>query len=852
MNDEDALDDVYAHLDLRGAAHAWAHRGCAVFPVGRDKQPLTPHGFKDGTTDPAVIDQMWDRHPRANVAVPVPKGQIVIDVDADAGGLPTALDLLNTYGPLPPTRFHVTGGDDGTGVNTHSFFKVTVPCADIKQKAHALGPGVDLRVGGRGYVVVYGLHQSGRCYVNLTPDWPDGPLGEQVVEVAQLPPKWYDALPIRTYDAQPKTAPSQGFSSYTGNRGYVEACVRGDLAKLASATEGTRNDTLIAVACNLFEWAKGNHVDATWAHDTLERLALDIGEQPDKVRSTLRSAWSRVGPRNPPPPRDISPAHQFDPAEGATKASHDERPPIGAETDPTDRHRGQLRYAYLLAKQTHGWLLHVHGLGWHYWDKTCWVADDKGRAKQAVYKMLYEQWPDAWGDKALESELKRCSTSGGIGGILELAAALPEFAATVDMLDADPYLLNVANGTLDLHDLTLRPHSPGDRITKVCRGAYRPDAAAPTWQAFLGRVLPDAEVRGFVQRLAGLSLLGKVGEHVLPIFTGTGRNGKSVYYKALLYMMGDYASTADPELFMARRDGAHPTGEMDLMGRRLVVVSESNKDRALDEAKMKRLVGGDPIKARHMRKDFVQFMPSHTALLVTNHLPKVSGDDPATWARLRVVPFDVVIPDAEQDHDLDAKLELEADGVLAWAVDGLRDYLDRGLAEPAKVKVRTHAYRRDMDAVARFISECCDTGPGHQATTGELHQEWVRWQQGDGCDPMSLKAFGQALDARGYPARRTRSGAMRQRIGVRPPATDFDPEGPDQQEHQNGDACDAFTSSPHRAGASGVHTDNPSHASPHPWAGVHIEGPDRCGECSFHTPTQGHRDGCGKQGGDDA
>jgi putative DNA primase/helicase len=767
---------------------------------------LTSHGFKDASTDHTKIDAWWDANPYANIGVAVPESVIVIDVDANHGGLPTALDLLSTHGPLPPTKMHVTGGDDGTGTNTHSWFTVTVPTADIGQSS--LGPGVDLRVGGKGYVVVHGLHQSGRCYNNLTPGEPAAP----------LPHEWYDAI----IKKKPKpVAPQAGSAppSYTGsNRAWVEAAVDGELAKLRAAPEGQRNNTLIAVSCRLFELVKGGHVDERWARQALTDIARQIGEDEYKIRGTLAQAWARTKPVQPPAPREpVAPARPFDPAVEMAATTVKEsamRPPVGGETAPADVHRGQLRYAYLLAGDQRDKLLHVHGIGWYYWDGTRWAVDDLGVAKQAVYELLHQQWQYAWGDKALAHELKQCSSAAAIAGILSLAASLPEFACTVGDLDADPYLLNVANGTLDLHELNLRPHSPGDRITKVCRGAYRQGETAPTWTAFLGRVLPDEDVRGFVHRLAGMALIGRVNEHVLPIWTGTGRNGKGTLYKALLYTMGDYASTADPELFMARRDGAHPTGEMDLMGRRLVVVSESNKDRRLDEAKMKRLVGGDPIKARHMRKDFVQFEPSHTAVLVTNHLPKVSGDDPATWARLRVVPFNIVIPASEQDPRLDEQLALEADGVLAWAVDGLRDYLTNRLAEPPGVVGATEHYHRDMDAVARFISECCDVGPGDQATTGELHQEWVRWQQQDGCDPMSLKAFGQALDQRGYAARKGAGGVrFRYGIGVSPPSQQFDPQA-ENAATCGGGASGALSGSTPHAGVFGVHTDDAPHAPP--------------------------------------
>ncbi|MGV0788683.1 phage/plasmid primase, P4 family [Mycolicibacterium sp. XJ2] len=841
----EVLDNIYRMLDLRAAAHRWADDGYAVFPVDRKtKRPLTAHSFRDATRDHDEIDRMWDQYPRGNVAAAVPVGQIVIDVDGYHGGLDTILGMLAEYGPLPPTKFHITGGDDGTGTSTHDFFTVDIDVSNrIAQRP--LGPGVDIRVGGKGYVVVHGLHKSGRGYADMTPG----------ITPAPLPHAWYDLI----VKPHPKKSAIEDFSRLRtagDNKEYVEHCVRDDLAKLAAATEGTRNDTLHAVACNLFEWVKGGHVNQGWAYGELESIAQQIGLGDSEIRSTLRQAWNRVGERHPPAPREISPAFQIGThkadlvSETGTNDMDDDAAaeldihhgPLGSGLDPADAHHGQARFAYRLAEREAGRLLHVHGLGWHCWDGTRWALDDRGAGKRAVLAMLRDQWRKGFSNKEVAAEVKRCQSAAAVGGILELAAALEPFAATVDDLDTDPYLLNVANGTLDLHTLVLRPHSPADRMTKACRAAYVPGTATPTWDAFLARVLTDDSVRGFVQRLAGMTLLGEVREHVLPIFTGTGRNGKSVLYKALLFALGDYAATADPELFMVR-DGAHPTGEMDLMGKRLVVVSESNKDRRLDEAKMKRLVGGDPIKARHMRKDFVEFMPSHQAVLVTNHLPRVSGDDSATWARLRVVPFDVVIPPHEQDTDLDRKLQLEADGILSWAVDGLRDYLDRGLDEPASVRVATETYHHEMDAVTRFILECCDTGPNCRATSTELHQEWVRWQQQNGCDPMGLLTFGKALDKKGYTVKRTRRGADRAGLSIKPPPNDFD-----IVPSADGDECDESSGSTHRVRTYNNKDDNSSHSSRTSNGQVHqhprLTGRGRCARCSYHVPSQGHCSEC--------
>lgn len=415
-------------------------------------------------------------------------------------------------------------------------------------------------------------------------------------------------------------------------------------------------------------------------------------------------------------------------------------------------HRGQARFAYRLAGAYENRLLHVHRIGWHYWDGRRWAEDQTGQAKEAVLDVLRQAWAASFGDKELAQDVLKCQSASAVNGVLDLAAALEPFAATVADLDADPYLLNTANGVVDLRSFQLRPHDPADRITKITTGAYRDDEVGELWQAFLDRVLPDPEVRGFLQRLAGVGLLGIVVEHVLGILTGKGRNGKGTFYGAFGHALGDYATTAEPDLLM-HRDGAHPTGEMDLRGVRWAVVSENDKGRRLAEATVKRLTGGDTIKARRMRQDFVEFKPSHTSILVTNHLPRVSGDDPALWARLRVVPFDVEIPEAEQDKHLEERLQLEADAIVSWAVAGYRDYCDRGgLDAPDAVRVATDAYQRDSDAVRRFVDECCILNPHMWVTTSDAFERWHAWAMNEGAEPMSRKAFGQSLDRLGYPA----------------------------------------------------------------------------------------------------
>lgn len=430
-----------------------------------------------------------------------------------------------------------------------------------------------------------------------------------------------------------------------------------------------------------------------------------------------------------------------------------------------EQHRGQARIAYRLARRYADRLMYVHGMGWHAWDGTRWSEDYQGAAKRAVLDVLRQALADSLGDSDLRADVRKCESASGLSGVLDIAAVLEAFAVTVDDLDADPYLLNCANGTVDLRTMEVRGHDPADRITKVTRGSYRPGVTLEVWQRFLEQVLPEEEVRDYFHRFIGLSLLGKVREHVFAVATGTGANGKGTSYLAILNALGDYGHVAESDLFMSAKSNPNAASPalMGLLGKRFVVVSETERDHRLATALMKNLTGGDKITARALYGRQVTFTPSHTSLMVTNHLPKVAGDDPAAWRRIRVVPFDVVISQADQDDRLGEQLELAADEILSWALAGFELYQRDGLAAPDAVLAATDAYQHESDAMARFLDECCLINQHMWTTTADAYERWQSWAIGDGAEQMSRRAFGLALDRVGFPADPNRK---RHRFGV--------------------------------------------------------------------------------------
>lgn len=412
----------------------------------------------------------------------------------------------------------------------------------------------------------------------------------------------------------------------------------------------------------------------------------------------------------------------------------------------------QLRIAYRLAAEWQNKLFHVPGLGWHYWTGTHWQEDNGDvHAKRAVTETLARAWVAAMSDRDLERDVKACQSASAVAGVLSIAEALPEFAVSVEDLDADPFLLNVANGTLDLRNLTLSTHDPADRLTHITRAAWTPDVTRGSWGSFLESSLPDPEVRSFLERYVGQALIGATVEQKLVILTGPGGNGKSVWKNAVEFALGSYAGTPQDDILLAKKHQSAADGAIELRGVRWAVVSEVDKGRELAPAMVKKLTGGDLITSRRLYGQPVTFRPSHTLAMIVNHLPQVQDATGAMWRRLRVVPFDQSVPADKQDPQLSTRLEAEADAVLAWAVEGLRSYQEAGrLNEPDAVLTATDQYQEDSNDFSKFLAEVTQQLPGTSCTSQLLHGEYQKWAAVNGASDLGRNKLGAELRDRGF------------------------------------------------------------------------------------------------------
>jgi putative DNA primase/helicase len=407
------------------------------------------------------------------------------------------------------------------------------------------------------------------------------------------------------------------------------------------------------------------------------------------------------------------------------------------------------------------------GLGWLRWDGVSWRPASEPEVVEVARQFLLAKFSAYVG----VGDNPRNWASLLYSPCIRATEALARGIATIDhsALDGDPEVLNTPGGVFDLRTGELSPCTPESFHTKVTRAVPVLGSHSALWTGFLERVLPDPEVRGYLQRVIGLSLLGEVREHLMPILTGVGANGKSVFRDAIMHALGDYATEVDPKILIASKHSRHATFLMQLRGRRLVFVSETDQKAAFAESEMKRLVGGDPIEANLMHRDPIVFLPSHSIALVTNNLPDIS-DDPAVWRRISVVPFDVVIPEQERDGRLGGRLKAEAPAILGWALQGYSDYLAGGLRPPAAVQATTQEYRNGNDTIARFIEEQCRKGPGLTEGASVLYQAYATWCRQNMLQTVTSREFPKVLSSHGIGQKKTAQG-MRF-LGLTIPATD--------------------------------------------------------------------------------
>lgn len=398
----------------------------------------------------------------------------------------------------------------------------------------------------------------------------------------------------------------------------------------------------------------------------------------------------------------------------------------------TMRHGDDLRYVAAWGK----WLI---------WTGNRWVED----RTVAVFDKVRTVCRDV--AVTAKERMARQMTSGKtIAAVEKMARSDPKHATLPEAFDADNFLLNTPDGTVDLRSGILRPSNRDDLLTKITAVGPSDVDEATTWQQFLSDVTcGNREIEEYLQRYFGYCLTGDVRDHVLVFFHGNGANGKSTMLDLLLHILGGYAKLIPAETLTEARGERHPTDVANLNQVRLAVSSELEEGQHWAEARIKSLTGDAMLSGRFMRTDFFEFRRTHKHIIAGNHRPAIRVVDDAIRRRIHIVPFLARFDGKCADRDMPAKLRSEASAILAWAIQGCLRWQEVGLKPPAAINTATTNYLESQDTLGLWIDEECDvTDKTAQERSSALYERFREWMARRSEKPPSQVRFSAQLEAR--------------------------------------------------------------------------------------------------------
>ena len=386
---------------------------------------------------------------------------------------------------------------------------------------------------------------------------------------------------------------------------------------------------------------------------------------------------------------------------------------------------------------------------WLVWQGHIWAPDNTNRSIAAVEKCALEYQraadelaadieqngitvkdDDGWKINLKEKYYKRVSrlrTMGGAGKATAFAPIVdPSMTCEEHDFDKQPWLLPVKNGVIDLRTGALTSGRPDDMLTRALDIDYDPHADYTPITTFLDEVSGDPEISAFIKRYLGYAITGHSYEQHIAVFIGPGRNGKGILFSMLADVMGPYYHTINRGMIIEQRNEPSPSSTSEhkysLLGKRIIVGAETNKGQKIDAAAVKDLTGDDIIVCRPNFKSEINFLPSHTLFLHTNHIPIGLTKEFSLRQRLLVIEFPYMYVDdveaeakkyprqadkfRKKDPYLKEKLKAHRQGMLRWLVEGCREWQQQGLSPPQSVIDRVNNLSDEEDYVSQFVADC--------------------------------------------------------------------------------------------------------------------------------------------------
>ncbi|MDD2246397.1 MAG: phage/plasmid primase, P4 family [Proteiniphilum sp.] len=430
----------------------------------------------------------------------------------------------------------------------------------------------------------------------------------------------------------------------------------------------------------------------------------------------------------------------------------------------------QANYYIRYCHQFTSWFIYTNSEG-------RWKKDETGFinriGKDTIRRIHVEasRAPTTDSMKAFSSWAYKSEARAALNNMVKLAEDSKRVIVTPDNLDNDDYLFNLRNGTLDLKTFELKEHNRMNFITRIADYEYDGRSQCPLFNQYLNRIFRSREDKdemiAFLRRAVGYTLTGSTQEQSLFLLYGSGANGKSVFLDILNALMGEYGTVTQSKTFTTER-GEISNDIAALAGKRMVYASENSSDTKLDESMIKQLTGGENISARFLHQEFFTFKPRFKIWWAFNHPPAITDMTNSIWRRIKIIPFNEVLPENEWDKKLAEKIiTRELSGVFNWAICGLKDYYALGSLNPPKIVAdATQRYKEDQDILHDFITEFCEEptandpfGKQFMIKASELYEAYKSWNTYNGDEkPMSSTKFGRLLHDKGIQRDRKADG----------------------------------------------------------------------------------------------
>lgn len=684
---------------------ALAKLGWRLHPLQKtSKVPCLNAWQNRATTDETTLRLWFSQYPEANwgVATGQESGIFVVDLDPKSGGEESWQELTKENN-TPKTTEVLTGSG-----GRHLYFKWPDD-AHIRNSTGKIAKGIDIRADGGQVVIPESVHPNGAVYA-----WINHPTKVAPAKA----PRWLLDLIMEESDSDYNPL---GSTLHRGNRNNSLYH-----AALALARQGAQREFILST---LKHWLK----DQGQTDITDDELIKTID-------SAIKSALSK--------PIEVS--------------------------DKSD-----MANAELLIHTYGDDLIYVSGLGWFYWTGKVWELDVDDVIVTQLFvkcmKTLQEEATARMAASKSKADIKEAATiaawairslsSSAIKSAVQLASTVEGVRKNPDEIDSKNtlWLLNCANGTLNLKTGELLPHNKSNLITKIVNTNYIPNAKAPFWEHTLDLIFEgNTDLIKYIQRALGYSITGSQDERCFFICWGeSGANGKSTILETIQDILGaGYAQMSDILVVTSSTtDNRVSSSLAKLQGARFVSMNEAEENQKLSEALIKQLTGGDTIQACYKYKNPFEYQPVFKLWIRTNERPIIRTQTNALWDRVKLIPFEKPIPKELRlpRSEVDAKLAEEREGILAWLVKGAQLWLaEGGLQDPPEVTAAVQGYRVDSDLVKMFIDECTVLSTNDRTKASDLYQAFQMWARESGERwIMTKNKFTRRLSAYGIETERS-------------------------------------------------------------------------------------------------